>query len=376
VSTSTRLRPVATFARITLRERFSRTIPVGSPEHHLLEAERWLCRAQDATTDGGVSYGYSVRGGWRPSYPETSGYIATTFLRLAVKRDAGYADRASRILHWLLTVQNADGSFANQRFGREGIVFDTGQILFALVRGYEALKWPELLESARTAAQWLTQIADSRLRWTRNEHLGVPHVYNTRTAWALLRMNQVEFEAAREAVARSNLDWALEMQRSNGLFEHCSFKPGQAPVTHTIAYAAQGLLECGFMLKDQRYIDAAIRCAYAVLGHLEGDGHLPSSISPSGRSRSSSCCLTGNCQFAIVWARLHALTNRSAYRTAAKRALNYVMATQDIHTTDENVRGGIKGSHPVWGHYAFMCFPNWAAKFFIDAMWLRKELEQ
>jgi hypothetical protein len=51
------------------------------------------------------------------------------------------------------------------------------------------------------------------------------------------------------------------------------------------------------------------------------------------------------------------------------------MSTQNITTSDLDVRGGIKGSHPVWGRYAFMSFPNWATKFFVDAMWLRKELE-
>jgi hypothetical protein len=50
------------------------------------------------------------------------------------------------------------------------------------------------------------------------------------------------------------------------------------------------------------------------------------------------------------------------------------MSTQDISTPDPNVRGGIKGSNPVWGRYASMSFPNWATKFFVDAMWLRKDV--
>ena len=114
-------------------------------EHHLLAAEAWLCRAHDANRDGGVSYGYSIRGGWRPSYPETSGYIATTFFRLARDRDPAYFERALRIIAWLLAIQNSDGSFANPRYGREGIVFDTGQVLFALVRGYELTGDPAML---------------------------------------------------------------------------------------------------------------------------------------------------------------------------------------------------------------------------------------
>lgn len=370
------LKPIITFARVALKDR-NRELPQPlSPELHLLQAEAWLCRAQDATPDGGVSYGYSIKGGWRPSYPETSGYIATTFFRLARRRDPAYGERAQRILDWLLSVQNADGSFANRRYGPHGLVFDTGQILFGLVTGYEVTKRLEFLQSARQAAGWLTQVADADLRWTRHEHLDTPHVYNTRTAWALLRMNEVEFDPAREAVARSNLDWALREQRPSGFFDHCAFSPGLAPFTHTIAYAARGLLESGLLLGEQRYLEAAARCADATLLRMRDDGSLPSTLTTGGEPTSNSCCLTGNCQFATVWARLHSVRASESYRSAVFRALDYVMSTQDLATADPDVRGGIKGSHPVWGPYARLSFPNWATKFFVDAMWTRKDLER
>jgi hypothetical protein len=343
-------------------------------ERHLLAAEAWLCRAHDANGDGGVSYGYSIRGGWRPSYPETSGYIATTFFRLARDRDPAYFQRALRIVAWLLEIQNSDGSFANPRYGPEGIVFDTGQILFALVRGHELTGDAAMLAAARRAADWLTRVVDGDLRWTRNEHLDTPHVYNTRTAWALLRMNALEPDPARERVARANLDWALAEQRPNGLFEHCAFKRGQAPSTHTIAYTTRGLLESGLVLGEARYLDAAERCARAILLQMNEDGHLPATIASDGRATSSSCCLTGNCQFAIIWARLHAVAGDDPYRQAMMRTLQYVMSTQLLNDADADVRGGIKGSQPIWGRYACLSFPNWATKFFIDAMWLRKEL--
>jgi len=342
-------------------------------EAHLLAAEAWLCRAQDVSGNGGVSYGYSLRGGWRPSYPETSGYIATTFLRLAAQRHPSYRQRALRILEWLLAIQNADGSFANPRYGADGIVFDTGQVLFGLVRGHEATRDPRLLDAARRAAQWLTRIADDDGRLTRHEHLNTPHIYNTRTAWALLLMNTIEFDAGRQAVARCNLDWALSEQRGSGFFEHCAFRAGRAPFTHTIAYTVRGLLESAVLLGEPRYREAALRCADATLAHLREDGHLPSTITPAGHAVAPSCCLTGNCQFAMVWLRLADVAARPHYRQAARRALEHVMSTQDLATANPDRRGAIKGSHPVWGRYAPLSYPNWAAKFFIDAMWLHKD---
>lgn len=351
----------------------ARMLPqTGAPEAHLHAAEAWLKRAHDQGADNGVSYGYSIRGGWRPSYRETSGYIATTFFNLARERgDKDYHDRALKICRWLLSVQNADGSFANPRYGEDGIVFDTGQDLFGLVRAFEESGDPVFKLGALSAANWLVNIADTEGRWTRNEHLGTPHVYNTRTAWAVLRMNQVEYNAERERVARANLDWALKEQQTSGFFDECAFERGVPPFTHTIAYATRGLLESGELLKDARYMDAAQRCANAALAHLRPDGFLPGQITIGGKASARYCCLTGNCQFSIVWAKLFDHTKREEYRQAVIRAMEYVMRHQDIHTQNLNIRGAIKGSFPIWGKYAPLSFPNWPAKFFIDAMLLR-----
>jgi hypothetical protein len=366
------MRYVADFAGLVLRECLPGLLRVAAPESRLLAAEAWLCRAQDMSADGGVSYGYSVKGGWRPSYPETTGYIVPTFLRLAASRDAAYRGRADRAVAWLLSIQNEDGSYANPRYGAQGIVFDTGQVLFGLLAGWHASRDRAMLDAARRAAGWLIAVADDQGCWTRHEHLGVPHAYNTRAAWALLAMNAVEFDARREDVARRNLDWAVACQRRGGLFDHCGFASGDLPTTHTLAYTAQGLLESALLLDETRYLDAAVRCADAVLAHLGADGRLPGTLSPDGDADTASCCLTGNCQFAIVWRRVHATAGGGRYLAAAEQALDYVMGTQDAATDNIDVRGAIKGSQPIWGRYACLSFPNWATKFFVDAMWQRR----
>src|ERR1700704_894278 len=131
------MKPIVTFSRGRVPRLSCNQAPRELVGTSSAAAEAWLRRAQDANTDGGVSYGYSLLAGWRPSYPETSGYIATTFFRLARERDPSYAERARRIHRWLLSVQNADGSFSNPRYGKRGIVFDAGQALFGLVKGFE-----------------------------------------------------------------------------------------------------------------------------------------------------------------------------------------------------------------------------------------------
>ena len=363
---------IGTFSGLVAKEALRAPAQRGDPAAHLQAAEDWLKRAHDQNDDDGVSYGYSVRGGWRPSYRETSGYIATTFFDLARQRDdADYRERALRICRWLVSVQNTDGSFSNPRYGNDGIVFDTGQVLFGLVRAAEETGEEVFLRAAHRAADWLVTIADQNDCWTRNEHLGVPHVYNTRTAWALLRLNQLAPSDDWVRVARANLDWALSEQHASGFFRECSFERGVDPFTHTIAYATRGLLESGMLLDDMRYLTAAKSCADAAMDQLRADGFLAGQISIDGASSARYCCLTGNCQFSIVWAKLFDMTGDERYQYAVIKATNYVMACQDIQIQNPNVRGAIAGSFPLWGGYAPFSYPNWATKFFIDAMVLR-----
>src|SRR5205823_2692813 len=82
------------------------------------------------------------------------------------------------------------------------------------------------------------------------------------------------------------------------------------------------------------------------------------------------------CQLAMVWFRLTRETGDERYAAAARRALDFVKATQrsgSRSSEQAGVAGGIKGSHPVWGRYEPFAYPNWATKFFVDAL-LESEL--
>jgi hypothetical protein len=323
-----------------------------------------------------MSYGYSIRGGWRPSYRETSGYIAVTFFDLERQRGDLESGRLARsVSNWLCEVQEPDGSIANPRYGsQEGIVFDTGQVLFGYARAYRETGEARFRESANRARAWLASRLDEDGAWTKNTHLGHAHTYNTRVAWAMLESNEFDPDPEVEAAARRNLDWALT-QQTGGYFRNCAFEPSRAPFTHTIAYAIRGLLESGRLTGESKYTEAAVRTADAVARHVRDDGWIPGQIDEGGRASARYCCLTGNCQLAIIWLKLHQSTGSPGYLDAAKRALGFVMRHQDLATSNLDLRGAIKGSQPIWGRYAPFSYPNWAAKFFIDAMLLWKRIE-
>ncbi|MBV9388017.1 MAG: hypothetical protein JOZ78_16460 [Chroococcidiopsidaceae cyanobacterium CP_BM_ER_R8_30] len=356
------------FAERVMRDLFlGSQAPLGLQEH-LNAAIAWLKRAHDVSPDDGVSWGYSLKGGWRPSYRETSGYIAITFFDLAKQlKDHDSWQRAIAISKWLCQMQNTNGSFSNPRYGPQGIVFDTGQVLLGLVRAFEETQEPCFLQAAERAGDWLVKVADSEGRWSQNTHFGIPHVYNTRVAWPLLVLNTLSLSSEQERVARANLDWAVSQQK-NGWFEQCAFTQKVAPFTHTIAYTIRGLLESGLLLQEQKYIDAAISGAEAVMGHVRSDSFIPGQIDTNGREHGHFSCLTGNCQMAIVWLKLFALTGERRFQQVAVNSLHYVMSCQDICSSDWNIHGGIKGSQPIWGRYTRLSYPNWATKFFIDGL--------
>lgn len=350
---------------------------------HLDAAVNWLKRAHDHGEDHGVSYGYCLRGpniknigamGWRPSYLETSGYIVETFYDLADRSgEVEFRERAESIARWLITVQNNDGSFSNPQYGvGRGIVFDTGQDLFGLVRAFRETQDELFLNAAQKAAAWLYGSLDADGAWRRNTHKNFVHTYNTRSAWAMLELNDAHPDSEIRDAARRNLDWAMT-QRRNAFFENCAFEPGLPPFTHTIAYAIRGFQEAGRLLADQKYHSVADAAATRMLDYVGDDGFIPGRISVDGVPKSKSCCLTGNCQMSIIWYQIAQRIGNQKMLSAANRAMDYVMSVQDIQTLDENVHGAIKGSHPIWGKYTPLAYPNWATKFFIDGMLLKEK---
>lgn len=365
-----RVAPALAFARISaLDATTERFAAMDTVERHLTEAAEWLVRAREATGDGGVSYGFVLAGGWRPAYREVSGYIAETFFDLA--RALGRVDlerHGRELAQWLIGVQNADGSISNPRYEpNRGIVFDTGQVLHGYLRGYRETGDRALLSAAERAGDWLTRAADENGRWTRFVFSGTPHVYNTRTAWALLALDVVSPSSERARVARANLDWGVSRQRA-GWFDNCGFEYGAPAFTHTIAYALRGLFESWRIAHEAPWLDATLEGAEALLPHVRADGFLPGSFDASGCPRARYACLTGNVQLALVYAKLFEVSGEARWRDAAARLVTYVARTQDTESLHPGVRGGIKGSQPVWGGYAPFSYPSWAAKFFADAL--------
>ena len=82
----------------------------------------------------------------------------------------------------------------------------------------------------------------------------------------------------------------------------------------------------------------------------------------------SYACLTGVAQMSLNWTRLAQACGEQSLRPHARSALVFLKTNHRLHGSDPAVRGGIAGSAPIWGDYSRFEYPNWAAKFFADAL--------
>jgi hypothetical protein len=352
-----------------------------SDRDRLIAAAEWLARAQDAAGDGGVSGRYFLRGGWSSSYPETTGYIVPTFLALARQVDPAFRERAARCIHFLRRVQLADGSFPGGEVEENRTrpsVFNTAQILHGLVAWHAETGDRATAEAAARAANWLVSQQDSDGCWRKNIY-NVPTTYTAHAScWLAQAANHFGVrEWARSA--ERHLDWVLtHVDDQTGWIHRCGFAETDADrgtaVTHTLAYTIWGILELSENLERDDGVSVASYAAERVARRFATSSWLPGVLDHRWAPHTEEfACLTGNAQMALIWFRLAKRERNPRLITAAIKALELVKRAQSMDSADPGIRGAIAGSSPAWGDYLYMAFPNWAAKYFIDALFAKQE---
>jgi hypothetical protein len=337
---------------------------------------RWLCAAQDATPDGGVSgYFDLVAGRWSGSYPETTGYIIPTFLAYADAFGIEEARaRALRMADWGCEVQMEDGAVLSGVIGtRVGpAVFNTGQAVFGWISAYEATGEERYASSARRACEWLARQQDPDGAWRRNLSVlthGPVHTYNGRCAWALAYAARVLGEERFTDAAIAASDWVLAQQNDAGWFAHNAFAEDEAPLLHTISYVIEGLVGVYAFCGEERFLEAALRALDPVAG-LWRAGRLRGRLGERWQPAVSWRCPTGDAQIAVMLHRVARHRPAGGYPDVARSIVLDLAAVQTSLGSGSSVRGGVPGSFPVWGEYMRLAVPNWAAKFYLDALML------
>lgn len=342
---------------------------------HLDAAVAWLKHAQDVTGNGGVAQTYLVRyQKWAPSYPETTGYIIPTLYRYAsLTGDQDARTRARRMADWEIDIQHPTGGVLAGALGDsdQPTVFNTGQVIFGWVRAFEEEKDERYRQAAIRAADWLIDIMDDDGCWRK---FGSPmtgkqiNTYNSRSAWSLARVYDITGERRFLDAAVRNCEWVMTQRNQHGwLAENC-LQDNKRPFTHTIAYAMRGLLEIGDAAQRTDFVSAARIIGDAMIAALPSNGFLPGRFNDQWQAAVKWSCLTGDCQLGINWGRLYQMTGEQKYREATTRILGFVKRTQRIAGDNPDTMGAIKGSHPINGGYHPWQYPNWATKFYADAL--------
>ena len=363
--------------RIYLEDTFHVRRSGASTRESLNAAMQWLVHAQDVAGAGVAAY-YSFANGWSAPYAETTGYIICTmfdFYQLT-KLDV-YRDRAVRMSDWELEMQLPEGAFPGGHSGPSArpIVFNTGQVLQGLVRAYIETKDEKYERAARKAGDWLADIQEPDGSWLKHTYRSRVHTYHTRVAWPLYELYQITKDDRHARAAERNLRWALRNQQPNGWFkDNALYLQTEDALTHSIAYAIEGLLEAGILSGHKDFIAAARKASDVVLEIFQTDGWLQASYDSTWKSRDRYSCVTGNAQMSIVWLRLFELTNEERYAQAALEMNATIKTIQDTRSRHPGIKGGIKGSDPIYGGYMPMCYLNWATKFFADALILETRL--
>lgn len=353
---------------------------------HVRHLAEWLCRAQDASGDGGVSRSYTLhfhpffqRRGWLPSYPETTGYIIPTFFDLFHIFDReDLRQRAIAMADWECSIQMDSGAVMGGTvdFKCTPAIFNTGQVIFGWCRAFRETGNSHYLDCACRAGDFLVSNQDGEGAWYKASSRyanSSSTVYNTRCSWALLLLEILTGQKQYRETAVRNLNWALGRQKANGWFaENCLDDPSQ-PLIHTIGYAVQGLLESGMILGDDRYLDGARKTSLAVANLLRKDGSLAGRYDENWKPTVTWSCLTGNMQMSVVWSRLNQIGLTSGTNEIAHRINCFNKNLHDWQVSCGGQRGGVKGSHPIYGDYGSFEYLNWAAKFTIDALLMEQK---
>ena len=277
-----------------------------------------------------ASGGIRVHSRYHKAYPEVTGYLVPTLLA------RGEQDFAGKLVQWLVSVQQPDGSFGDSEHGNP-YIFDTAQVLRGLLAGGDLVAGVE--SSIEMAAEYLvSMMVDEGRQGFISQYEGTI-IQETIQLYSLPPL----FEAARrtgstqwKAAAERCLDYYLEHPQLLDL----------GNLTHFLAYELEALIDLD---REEN--------ARPVLDELASVQTAAGSV--RARDGASWVCTPGLAQLAVCWYKL-------GQNQPADGALHWLERQQ-------RPSGGFLGSAGAGADYFPRAELSWAVKYFLDADRLRVE---
>ena len=370
-------------ADVFFRDILNAVEPVEDDDTHLKAALDWLLYSQEITGTPGFSAAYSFSHGWLPPYPETTGYIIQTLWSASKElRENRFAQRAIAAADWEIEIQMDSGAIQAGYFGVDPqgfwkgqqvpAAFNTGQVIMGWNRTFEETGNAVYLEASVKACWYLMSCLSEQGVFTKGLSPGPTNPersYYTRVAYAMTWTGHLAGERLFEAAARTHLDWVLSRQQQDGWFRGASFLEDEIPLTHTMAYTAEGLLFAGELLGDDRYMEASERHVIGAMHACERRGFfLPAHFTEGWKSTEKFSCVPGNAQFATLWLHHGRRKNNLTLVNTGLKMVEWLKERQSLKNPAPSIRGGLPGAWPIDGGYSIYNYVNWATKYFIDAL--------
>lgn len=334
----------------------------------------WLVLSQQVTGTGGSSSSWSPFFGWGHPYPETTGYIVPTLLRGAdYLGDDRYQAIAWEMTEWLLSLQHDEGWFPGGTLKpnceHRPSIFNTGQILFGLAASYTHENDTRVRVAAERGVKWLCGQQEVDGRWLNHAYVeGYSPSYYAHVCWPIAVLAKALGNEELLGYVRRGIEAVNEDRRKNGTYSRWAFNSGKPAFTHTMAYTLQGVVESAIITDEwESLAKPAVDTAERLLRKFEIRRKLAGSYDQTWRGKYWYICLTGHCQIASTWMRIYEQNGDVRFLDAAAKLMEVVRKKQKLKGRAARL-GAIGGSSPLWGSYMRLRYPNWAAKFFVDAM--------
>ncbi len=308
---------------------------------------------------------------WSDTYPETTGYLIPTLF------DAGHPDEAIAQAKWIVSLQYDDGGlpggFHKKDKKKERSIFNTAQMIQGLHRAALETSDPYFTSSAVKASRWLAKSQDRNGAWSQYHYMkGYSPSYYSRVAWPMLQTLELDNdESVRNAAIRA-LDYIQTKKLDNGFIKDTGFRAEAPAFLHTIAYTARGFLEAGLILDRADYWNTGYQIGHKLFKEFEIKKRLAGAYTENGRRVDWYRCLTGEAQICIIWMLIAKHENDPRFLNTSSKLIDHLCAAQPRYTLIKK-KGGLAGSKPFFGRYIAMRQPNWASKFFMDALLLESQ---
>jgi hypothetical protein len=342
--------------------------------YHLELTAEWLMQSVVNGRGGSCAY-FSPLLGWSKPYPETTGYLIPTLIRLSKFFGVPtYSASALSLGEWLLDIQSQKGYWhggLHPSTSSQGSVFNTGQILKGMMALFDLTGDHVFLEAADRGAKWLASGVDEYGLWPVGDYKASESPsYYSHVAWPILEVWKITQNASLRSAAERFLDTALERKLPNGAVARWGFEDQGPAFTHTIAYTIRGFQESSRLIGDYSKYGNPMEqvLEYFVKKAELTNGRVPGEFDEALSETNNYVCLTGNAQLAICVLLMERESTDLRLVNAAAKMIDFIGSVQRSDSFVKSIRGGVAGSYPLWGRYMFMRYPNWSAKYYCDSL--------